>query len=605
MGIFDIDEQVVKHLIKLLTGWDCPDVTALWVTRVLLWLVVLCIILGAFYKWVYLPNKEKRIYIRSHVDSGYREYLSRNSSKYYINTCFQNIPPSYYPDLMDSLRSVSSEDMINKYLKDIFVESNSDSPLYCVLGGSGMGKTSFLINVLKAYVNKYTVKNRPFDIVMISLAGENFRDKLLAVQNPQNTILLLDAIDENPQAVSNYDEFIRSLEDDIELFHIVVITCRTQFFPDEEHEPQESKLKCHGRRKGFYGYTRHYISPFSDEAVEKYLKKKYRLKPKKRKIARKIVHQCPSFAHRPLLLSFMEMLIDVRRDYNTVLDIYETLIDKWLEREASISENSSCVKDNMMQLLQAAAIKMYNNFQTSGYCLDTEEIKILLVDRDLSHLHQQFRGRSLLNRDAIGFWKFSHKSFLEYFLAKEYFENDHFSLDFLNLDVAHTIYKDLCMRELQAHINIGEVSVHKSHELLSVEDTVKIESNSTFNIRYLEPFDKIKILEIDAKQLPEIEPFIDRTNVYYLRITNYLSRISINGILRCPQIRYILINGDNCSKTFIKESAKLNVAVLNNSNLYNFSGHREHDEVPIDFYSALYANSLFPLPVFRKIFQFN
>lgn len=605
MGIFEIDEQVVKRLIKLLTGWDCPDLTALWITRILLWIIVLFVIATVLYRHVYLPNKDKRVYIRNHVDSGYNEYLSPNSYRYYINTRFQNIPPSYYPDIMDSLRNVSSEDMIKKYLEDIFIESNSASPLYCVLGGSGMGKTSFLINILIAYVKKYSLKSRPYDIHLVNLAGENYRDKILEIENPKNTILLLDSLDENPQAVSDYEGFIQGLENDIESFHIVVLTCRTQFFPDEEHEPKESKLKCYGRRKGFYGYTRHYISPFSDDDVEMYLSKKYRFNPKKRKSAKKILHQCTSFAHRPLLLSFMDMLIDAKRDYGTVLDVYETLINKWLEREVSVSENSVYVKDVLMQLLQASAVKMYDNFPLSGYCLNSDELNLLLEARGLSHLGQQFKGRSLLNRDAVGFWKFSHKSFLEFFLAKEYFENDNFRLDFLNLDVANGLYEDFCMREIQKHINSDDVSVYKSHELLSANDIIKIKCNSNFNIRYLEPFENIRILEIDAKQFAEIEPYIERTNIYYIRISNYLSRMSLNSILKYPQIRYILINGANCSKTFIKEAGKQNVAVLNNSDLYNFSGGEEQNDAPIDFYSALYASSLFPLPTFRELFQFN
>lgn len=595
MFLFDIDEQEVQKIIELLTGIECSELVALWVARILLWILIIIALLAALYKWVLIPKLKKNEYIRNHVDSGYAEHLFSKASKYYINTCFQNIPPSNFPDMMDSIRSVSSQDMIKKYLNDILVESNSDSPLYCVLGGSGMGKTSFLINLLKTYVRKYRIDQRPYDIELVNLAGENFHDKISSINQPRNTILLLDAIDENPQAVSNYDTFIDSLERDIESFPIVVLTCRTQFFPDEEHEPKQSKLRNNGRKKGFYAYTRHYISPFSDNDVEKYLWKKYFLKFKKIRNARKIVQQCTSFTHRPLLLSFIDVLLDAKRDYSSLLDIYETLIEKWLDREATTDDNPSSWKLNMMQLLQKAAVRMYYNFQTAGYYMESEELNNMLSECNLSHMQHQFKGRSLLNRDALGLWKFSHKSFLEFFLAKEYFEKEDFSLDFSNLDVSLTLYREFCSREISKYLEQNKIQLSKSHALIPENDVIKVISGSDFNIKYIEPFDNIRILEIDAKMFHKVEPYLECTNIYYIKITNYSLGTTINGILKYPQIKYVSVNGSNCSKTFIKEAARQSVAVLNNGELYNYEADvKDNNDVPIDFHSALYIN--YPLP---------
>ena len=317
MDIFDITQQGIHDLVQLLTGWDCPDQICLIIARTVVWGLILYGIVYLVNKLIITPPKKKTNYIKQHVDSGYAEYLSKRAQQYYIPARCQSIGPNHYPDVLDSIRSAPTENMIKKYVDTIFVADNVSSPLYCILGGSGMGKTSFLINVLKAYVKKYSLNNKPYDIELIRLANDAYENKIKDVPNPKTTILLLDSLDENPRAISDYKTFIESLEEQIEQFRIVVVTSRTQFFPDEEHELKESKILNNGNKKGFYAYTRHYISPFTDDEVEKYLRKRYGLNIRKRRSAKRIVNQCTSFAHRPLLLSYIDDLLSDKRKYET------------------------------------------------------------------------------------------------------------------------------------------------------------------------------------------------------------------------------------------------------------------------------------------------
>ena len=603
MWLFDITKDTITSLIFTLTGWECPEGVALLITRIILWGVVFVTFVVLYRKYYLLPRKAKKAYIRNHVDSGYQEYLTRKSAKYYINARFQNIPPNHYPDIIDSLKSVSTENMIDKYLNDIFVEDNADSPLYCVLGGSGMGKTSFLVNVLKRYVMKYTMEMRPYDIELINLANENFKEKVVRIREPKNTILLLDALDENPQAVSDYTTFIQELEEIIEPFHLVVVTCRTQFFADEEHELRQSKLRSNGKSKAFYAYTRHYISPFTNSDVERYLKKKYRFNLLKRRYARKIVNQCTSFTHRPLLLSYIDTLINAREKYDNILDVYETLIDKWLDRDISNRENQSALKEKFLRLLQESAVKMYYNFPNAGYFLNTHEIDALLNENGLSEIKNLYKGRSLLNRDSIGLWKFAHKSFLEYFLAKEYFYNKDFKIDFTGLEVARVLFHELCERELGRAINDESIYLSKSHSLLPNNDTLEFVYGSHFEVRYLETFKNITILELDARILDKIRDDIDRTNITYLKINNYNNRISLYWILSSENIKYLSVNGAICSKSFIKELTRRNISLMNNDELVNYDVLGNSAEIPIDFHSAIHVSGgvhfmLSPLSMF-------
>jgi len=590
MDIFGITQKNIHDLIELLFGWDCPPLICLWIARIIIFGIALFVLYKGYRKFICKPKKEKEKYIRQHIDSGYSEYLTKKSQRYYIPTHFQNIAPNHYPDILDSIRSASTENMIEKYVDQIFVADNEDSPLYCVLGGSGMGKTSFLINVLKAYIRKYKLEDKPFEIEMINLAGESYKTKINSITNPHNTILLLDALDENPAAVSCYDDFIKELEDAIEPFRVVVITCRTQFFPDEEHELQQSKILSNSRRKGFYAYTRHYISPFSDQEVEKYLRKRYKLNFRKRKAAKQIVSQCTSFTHRPLLLSYIDTLLTDKKKYNTTLDLYEALINKWLERDTSRIEQPNETQEKLMSFLQVSAVKMYVNFPNSGYFISEDEINSLISGLNLDPLNKFFKGRSLLNRDALGSWKFSHKSFLEFFLAKEYFEKDGFKLDFNGLDVAWTLFRDYCKRELDKNISSNKVELVKSHDLSPTYDVLKVKSGSKFKLRYIEPFNEIRVLEIDARMYTKVEPFISRTKIYYVKVYGYRATTGFNSVFKDSQIEYVSINGDDCSKNFIKEAKTHGVSILNNGVLLNYYDDIDKSDAPLDFKSAYYMH---------------
>lgn len=590
MDISDLWPERIHDLILILTGWDCPVHYCLIISRAILWLIILISLMVAYRRFIRTPRKKKEDYIKKHIDSGYVEYLSKRSKHLYIPARFQSISPSHYPDIMESIRSAPTENMIKKYIDEIFVENNVDSPLYCVLGGSGMGKTSFLVNVIKAYVKRYGTNSLPFDIELINLSNEDYQEKIAAIEEPKTTILLLDALDENPKAVAEYESFIASLEQSIQSFRIVVITCRTQFFPDEEHELKQSKIRNNSRSKGFYGYTRHYISPFSDKEVEIYLRKRYGLNFKKRRLAKKIVNQCTSFAHRPLLLSYIDVLLSDKRKYGTVLDVYEALIEKWLERDTSRNEHPNETRNQLMSLLQRAAIEMYNNFPVAGFYLDSETISSLSAELEITSPGNILRGRSLLNRDARGDWKFAHKSFLEFFLAKECFENESFKLDFNGLDVALSLFQDYCRRELDKNLVAGNIKLVKSHNLSPTLDSLAVSAGASFNLRFLEPFDDIKTLEIESRKLEQVESSIPRTNIQYIKIGNYQQRYNLNCILKYHQIRYVSVFGQECSKSFIKEAVRQGVVVLSNGVLYGGDIIEGTTDAPMDIKSAYYVS---------------
>ena len=78
--------------------------------------------------------------------------------------------------------------------------------------------------------------------------------------SPRHTIFIDDSIDEIIEATRSFRE--------------VVLTCRTQYFPGQEDDPYELKIQ-RPDQNGYYILNKLYISPFDDEEIEHYLKKKY------------------------------------------------------------------------------------------------------------------------------------------------------------------------------------------------------------------------------------------------------------------------------------------------------------------------------------------
>ena len=98
-------------------------------------------------------------------------------------------------------------------------------------------------------------------------------------------------------------------------FKKIIITCRTQFFPKGEEIPSETGVLKLGPRKasekGMYEFWKLYLSPFDDEEVKKYIRKRYPFwMNDKRQKALKLSQKIPMLAVRPMLLAHIPDIID-------------------------------------------------------------------------------------------------------------------------------------------------------------------------------------------------------------------------------------------------------------------------------------------------------
>ena len=421
-------------------------------------------------------NKWRRDLIEKRLRVHYGDYTKKEENinlfekgkkNLYIETKAQNIAPDDNDDPVESIRKNFSENLMQKYLNAILIKNNTGIDLYCVIGGSGMGKTTFVINLLKQYINKYNEDSIPYDIYLFSLG---FNDTFIEIENidkeiQRKSILILDALDENTEAVENYEKFIDKLEQLIKDFRIVIITCRTQFFDDKDKEPKESSLDYNDSKHGEIlkkEYTRHYISVFNNEEIDKYIKLKF-LSRKKRKKAKEIVEKCKPLMVRPMLLSYIDDLLDEKEaDLSKIINIYKILIDKWLVREVHFWKNRKNndikfdeLKGELYRFSKDLAIEIfYNQDKNGGLFLFKEEMTEFINNH--GSLDYNYKGRSLVNRYANGDIKFAHKSFLEYFLAKQMFEGK-ISISFTGMDMAETFYQELCTIEMNRLFKEGNI----------------------------------------------------------------------------------------------------------------------------------------------------
>ena len=389
------------------------------------------------------------------------KYKSKEVMDLYVPTRYQVNRPNMDEVSENEAKNPTSEELIPYFLDKIFVKDNPDR-FYCVLAETGMGKTTFLVQLLIAYINKYTKETLPFDINIMSIAEKDIIEQInkLKIEDPKKkSILLLDALDENNKAydredengniISSYEEFRKELEQAVEGFQFVVITCRTQFFPDEKSELKKVKNARHigqSPDKSLPRYKQLNISPFSDDDINRYIKKKFKLDKKSRQKAKGIIDNIKSLAVRPLILSYIDDLIGGK--IKNVLDAYEIIIDKWLQREVELiaeEEYSNRQKELLYDFSRKLAVYIYQNWRKTGSMYLTQtEYEAFKKDQAFNELEFSYANKSLITRDNLHNILFAHKSFLEYFCAEQLFMGEISDFRFEGMNMAKTFFELFC-----------------------------------------------------------------------------------------------------------------------------------------------------------------
>lgn len=376
-----------------------------------------------------------------------------NYTRYYIPQYFQNITPSE-GDELGKIHAAAAKSKLMKEFIDKGLLNKSPIKYFIILSDTGMGKTAFLINLYLKYKSKRNKLNQEkYNILLFPLGAPDALDRIKIISDKKNTILLLDAFDEDIKAVNDYKNRMIEILENVKDFRKIIFTCRTQFFPTKDEEPTDTNDISFGENIK-HNIHKIYLSAFNDTDILKYLFKKYGFNILKLFQSYKLIQKSPSLMFRPMLLSYIDELIKERAFYNFTFEMYGTLIDNWLKREATkpaiINKyGSEKYKTDLMRFSKEMAKNLYiERDNRGGYFISIAQLKKVefnnSINTNLLTIDDK-TGRSLMTRNSIGQYKFAHKSILEYFLALEVFENPNFlcSFDFHGMDAALNFHREM------------------------------------------------------------------------------------------------------------------------------------------------------------------
>ena len=163
-----------------------------------------------------------------------------------------------------------------------------------------------------------------------------------------------------------------------------------------------------------------------------------------------IVNNSPKLMVRPMLLSYIDYLVEGQKVYENTYQIYEALIAKWIEREADKRKHKTGdrekFKRDLHEYSRLVALEIYRGrAETQSDCLSKEAALAVARKRGIDLQDYEITGQSLLTRDAEGNWKFAHKSIWEFLVAKEALGDIRFAaqIDFSGMDMAQQFYREV------------------------------------------------------------------------------------------------------------------------------------------------------------------
>lgn len=390
------------------------------------------------------------------------DYLAiKEARQYYIQTQYQNASPTRQEEPGFTHQYIARNKLIPFFIYNAFHQRTDSNRFYLILADSGMGKTTFMVNLFFAY-NSFWNRRRDCKMRLLRFSDSTTIKQIqeFKFEDAKKTILLLDALDEDVGIISKNSKisdsvaFKNRVDEIIELtrcFSEVVITCRSQYFPGQEEDPYELKIKRPDER-GFYILNKIYISPFNDKEVTNYLNKKYGRVPflnqKHKKAALEIISKSKNLVMRPMLLSYIDYLIKNERSYANTYEIYDALVSEWLMREAKKRKEQGYREDfirNLLLLSSHLAKTIYSNWKTESRMYVSKDEALALANKyDIQLIPEEITGQSLLTCDGLGNWKFAHKSIMEFFLAKEAYLNPKYFKDFnfIGMDMAEKFYEE-------------------------------------------------------------------------------------------------------------------------------------------------------------------
>lgn len=337
-------------------------------------------------------------------------------AEYYVEPDCQQFNPA--EDNEDELSTVVREPIFRR-IETFFSGSRREGKhQMLVLSDAGMGKTSLLLMLKLAHIVSFWPKSH--NCILLKL-GDDTLEKVSSYASVSDTILLLDALDEDPLSFGKIEKRLTDILAVSYNFKRVIVTCRTQFFSGG-FDPFDRRGQV---EVGGFMCPVIYNSFFSDEQVDKYLEKRFANSKDKKRLIKKskiLLEKMGSLRLRPMLLTHIEDFLESNETNWQEHTIYRALIRAWLLREQRKAVNRKTEFPSTEKLINACrilAVQLQYFKKRHISAKDFEEIS--KKNTDLSELDKiDIGGRSLLNKNSDGEYRFAHYSIQEYLVIDAY-----------------------------------------------------------------------------------------------------------------------------------------------------------------------------------------
>ena len=336
-----------------------------------------------------------------------------------------------------ALQKAKADRLLSAFLR-------SDAPYLFVLGASGTGKTTFLQKNFVRFARSY-----PDCRLVFVYASAKTIEKIRGIERPENTVLFVDALDEDRPSRSRFSERKKEFQSLFaeRKFKKVIFSCRTEFFEKKEDE----YLKTVGADKKISAF-RLELKNFSNRQTINYLQKYFYSNQEKYGRAVRMMQAEFVFGNidkigreiftNPFLLSHIGRLTDEDFDSREEIDIYDRLISVWAKEEAyKAGQAPKEYTPKLMEFSERIAELIHNEEEDNPLELG----EIYAAAEKLGRQAAESRTNSFLIRIADRQFAFAHQSIYDYFCVslreKGRADGRRFS------DLARTFYAQSSYRE--------------------------------------------------------------------------------------------------------------------------------------------------------------
>jgi len=294
-----------------------------------------------------------------------------------------------------------------------------------LLAEAGMGKSSFFPGYQNWRRQRLLRQGR---FVMLNLGMPDVDERIAQIMNPEQTILFLDALNEDIRAEDHPAARLRQLMHHTRKFARVVFTDRRLPFPEFVEDPPESNVyRLVDQTKSVenrYHFNLFYLSPFDAGQVSAYLNRRFNFtQPSKRKNAHRLIRRLSRFPMAPIYLNYIPDLLESKRRFHHTFEVFDAIIDVSARRETR--QLADVFPDQLSEFWEILAVDIYlNRKHRLLERIPRPDFLKLAARQQLALEKWQPTEKSLLRRDSNGFYHFEHRTFMEYLFFKRFLKGD-------------------------------------------------------------------------------------------------------------------------------------------------------------------------------------